>query len=146
MLSLCVCILRLTISYYIYSWSFPGTLITTPWSSGSLWQPAIQQRVANPNESIIVPRHQHLEITMTFVVISQDVWLLLFCLKFYFWLLISLIKMSPPKTNMVLKTILVWPKVSDSHKILPFLRHRGWPIPSPCMTLTMLKPISLSKS
>ena len=28
MLSLCVCVLRLTISYYIYSQSFPGTLIT----------------------------------------------------------------------------------------------------------------------
>jgi len=61
-----------------------GVPIAAPRSSGSSRQPASRRRAANPNGSIIVPRRQHLEITMTFVVIPRDVRLLLFCLNSHF--------------------------------------------------------------
>jgi hypothetical protein len=61
-----------------------GVPITAPRSAGSSRQPANRRRAANPNGSIIVPRRQHLEITMTFVVLPRDVQLLLFCVKFHF--------------------------------------------------------------
>jgi hypothetical protein len=63
-----------------------GAPITAPRSgaSGSSRQPASRRRAANPNGSIIVPRRQRLEITMTFVVLPRDVRLALFCLKLYF--------------------------------------------------------------
>ncbi|KDR69131.1 hypothetical protein GALMADRAFT_215412 [Galerina marginata CBS 339.88] len=53
-----------------------GVPLTAPPSrsaaSGSSRQPASRRRIANPNGTLIVTRRQHLEITMTFVVLPRD--------------------------------------------------------------------------
>ena len=52
-------------------------------TSGSSRQPASWQRIANHNGSVVVTRQQHLEITMTFVIIPRDVCLLRLSLMFF---------------------------------------------------------------